>query len=91
LIDEVLRRGLIHRKLSGLGHIGWPDRMVLGHGGRIAFIEVKRPGQVPTVLQSRILQLLQQLGFYATYIDNIEDGKKVLEEVFPDTKKIRPA
>lgn len=54
------------------GHVGVPDRVVIRPGGRVAFVEVKRPGQKPTKLQMHVLELLRQLGCQAVWVDSKE-------------------
>ncbi len=40
-----------------------PDRIVLLHGGKMAFVEVKTPGEKPRPLQLSRHRLLRWLGF----------------------------
>jgi hypothetical protein len=54
------------------GHAGVPDRVVIRPGGRVAFVEVKRPGQKPTKLQLHVLEQLRQLGCQAVWVDSKE-------------------
>lgn len=42
---------------------GWPDRIVFASKGRIAFIELKRPGGILARRQNLIGKLLRRLGF----------------------------
>ena len=51
---------------------GVPDRIVFLPGGRIMFVELKRPGQVPTALQSRIHGMLTKLGADVRVVDSLE-------------------
>ena len=51
---------------------GVPDRIVFLPGGRIIFAELKRPGQRPTPLQSRIHQMLTDLGADVRVVDSLE-------------------
>ena len=57
------------RKMNGLGYRSWPDRMFIGPGF-VAFIEFKRPKEVPTTLQQRILDELVEFGHNARYFDD---------------------
>jgi hypothetical protein len=65
-------------KFSPDGTRGLPDRIVLGPGGTIFFIEFKRPGEKPTRLQSYIHGILKDLGFDVYVCDDAEKAKKIL-------------
>ncbi len=66
-LDRLAREagGVAHK----LGLQGWPDRMVLLPGGVVGFLELKRPGKIPTPLQFQRLRLLSRLGFVADWTD----------------------
>ena len=74
-----VKHGFTFIKLMGMK--GIPDRMVLGPGKVVAFLEVKRPGQKPTPIQQYRLKSLRDLGFTATWVDNIDDGKQFIKEL----------
>jgi hypothetical protein len=61
LIGEVERHGGVALKFTGAR--GMPDRIVLLPGGRIAFVEVKRPGQRARKLQAYWLGVFEWYGF----------------------------
>jgi hypothetical protein len=71
---------LVALKLNILGYRGWPDRMFLGENRCIFFIEFKRPGNVPTELQSQIHKLLKRWGFSIYVVDGTEEAKRVIEK-----------
>jgi hypothetical protein len=56
-------------KLSAMGAVGWPDRLVLLPGGVAGFLELKRPGKAPTAMQMHRLDRLRALGYEADYAD----------------------
>ncbi|WP_028125410.1 VRR-NUC domain-containing protein [Eremococcus coleocola] len=60
---------------------GIPDRIVLLPGGKIAFVEVKAPGEKPRKLQIRRMNQLQALGFNCYVLDKAEDIPALLEEI----------
>ena len=51
------------------GWNGAPDRIVLLPGGRIGFVEVKRPGQKPRAIQTVRHRELRELGFDVFVLD----------------------
>ena len=51
------------------GNAAVPDRMVLFPGGRIAFVELKAPGNEPTPLQMLQQKRLRDLGFEVFTVD----------------------
>lgn len=65
------------------GNSGVPDRIVLLPGGRIIFVETKRPkGGRVSGLQRFWNRVLRDLGFTAVFIfdqDDLEAFKKTLE------------
>lgn len=74
--------GCITVKMAMSGHRGIPDRLFLRRGVA-AFLEVKAPGRRPTELQLRYIRELNSQGFAASWVDNIADGRKFLNDVFP--------
>lgn len=70
-------RGAIFWKLVVSGYPGVPDRLMLSHGGRIAFIEFKAPGKKPTPLQLAWHDKLRGLGFDVHVIDNVSDFERI--------------
>jgi len=59
-------------KLSIISRRGYPDRVLLYPGGRVEFVELKRPGKKPRKLQEKRLRELRDLGFTAEYLDTLE-------------------
>ena len=72
------RRGLCPKWVSP-GMDGVPDRIILLPGGRIAFAELKAPGQKPRPLQLRRKAQLERLGFAVHVIDNVNQIGGVLD------------
>jgi hypothetical protein len=81
LVKTVRAVGGICPKLVSPGMDGMPDRMVLLPGGRIAFAELKAPGQRPRPLQVRRMAQLSRLGFRVYVIDGLEQINEVLQEI----------
>ena len=56
------------------GWSGVPDRIVLMPGGRVYFVELKRPkNSKVSALQEKWRQWLMELGFWAQYVYNEDD------------------
>ena len=77
----VKKRGGICPKFVSPGFDGVPDRIVLLPGGRMAFVEVKAPGQKPRPLQIARQKLLERLGFRVYVLDSIEQIGGILDEI----------
>ena len=63
------------------GENGVPDRICILPGGKIIFIELKRPGRKDGVSARRkkMFRVLKSLGCKAWRIDNLEDLKARLQ------------
>lgn len=81
LIKAVRQEGGVCWKFTSPGTAGIPDRIVLMPGGRIAFVEVKAPGEKPRKLQLSRHRLLRRLGFQVYVLDALEDIEKIIKEV----------
>ena len=84
LVKAIKTVGGIAPKLACPGFDGMPDRIVLMPGGRMAFVEVKAPGQKPRALQAARHELLRRLGFKVFVLDNDADIKNIVSEVMPE-------
>lgn len=71
LVVELLTRGHLCLKLHTPGFNGIPDRLCLMKGGRVAFVELKAPGERPKPHQHRRHALLRELGFQVEVIDTV--------------------
>lgn len=81
LVDAVKNRGGICWKFVSPGTAGVPDRIILMPFGRIAFVEVKAPGEVPRPLQRSRHRLLRRLGFRVYVMDGKEQIGGMLDEI----------
>lgn len=68
-------------KFVSPGMNGMPDRLVLMPEGRMAFVEVKAPGQKPRKLQLRRHRQLQVLGFPVYVLDSGEAIPELVETI----------
>ncbi len=81
LVNSVKEQGGICWKFTSPGTAGVPDRIILMPEGRIAFVEVKAPGEKPRPLQQSRHRLLRRLGFKVYVLDALEDIEKIISEV----------
>jgi hypothetical protein len=70
LLTEVKAHGGVCWKFTSPGTAGVPDRIILMPGGKIAFVEVKAPGEKPRRLQLVRHRLLRKLGFRVYILDH---------------------
>ena len=81
LVAEVKKAGGICPKWVAMGFDGVPDRIALFPGGKIAFVEVKAPGEQPRPLQRARHELLRRLGFKVFVLDNVEKIGGMIDEI----------
>lgn len=87
LVKIVRRHGGKCPKWVSPGWAGVPDRLCLLPGGRIIFVETKRPkGSRVAALQKKWRQWLQELGFIVMHVYNEEDLEALellIREILP--------
>ena len=81
LVAEVKKAGGICPKWVAPGFDGVPDRIAMFPGGKIAFVEVKAPGEKPRPLQRARHELLRKLGFRVYILDEIEKIGGIIDEI----------
>ena len=81
LVRMVKSAGGMAPKFVSPGLDGMPDRIVLMPDGRIAFVEVKAPGQTPRPLQISRHVLLRQLGFKVHVLDTTKQIGGIIDEI----------
>lgn len=81
LVQMVRKAGGQCYKFTSPGTAGMPDRCVILPGGRIAFVEIKAPGQKPRPLQQRRHQQLQALGVMVHTLDNPNHIQDLIHEI----------
>ncbi len=81
LVRTVKSAGGIAPKFVSPGLDGMPDRIVLLPKGRMAFVEVKAPGEKPRPLQLARHRLLRALGFQVYVLDDPAQIGEILDEI----------
>lgn len=81
LVNTIKAAGGICPKWVAPGFDGVPDRIILMPGGKIAFVEVKAPGEKPRPLQRARHELLRKLGFRVYVLDEIEKIGGMIDEI----------
>ena len=81
LVAAVRAAGGIAPKFTSPGFDGVPDRLALLPGGRMAFVEVKAPGEKPRPLQEARHRLLRRLGFKVYVLDDKRQIGGMLDEI----------
>ena len=81
LVTEVKKRGGLAIKFTSPSLDGVPDRLVLFHGGRVAFVELKAPGKSLRPLQQKRVKQIAALGFMVYIVNNKEMIGGVLDEI----------
>lgn len=81
LATEVKKRGGLAVKFVSPGLNGVPDRLVLFPGGKMAFVELKAPGETMRPLQQYRTRQLAALGFRVYTVDRKERIGGILDEI----------
>ena len=81
LVKAVKAKGGLALKFICPGLNGVPDRLVLLPKGKIAFIELKAPGEKMRPLQVKRKRQLESLGFLVYCIDGAEQIGVILNAI----------
>ena len=81
LVNAVKKQGGLCWKFISPGTAGVPDRIVLMQKGKVAFVEVKAPGETMRLLQEKRKRQLESLGFKVFCLDSERDIPKVISEI----------
>ena len=81
LVTETRKRGGMALKFVSPSFAGMPDRLILLPDGKMAFVEVKAPGQKPRPLQEKRHAMLRKLGFKVFVLDAASDIPMMLKKV----------
>jgi hypothetical protein len=77
--DYAKSKGLLVYKFTSPARAAVPDRMLITPNGHVFFCEFKAAGKKPTEAQAREHQRLQQHKISVFVIDNIDDGKTMVD------------
>ena len=81
LKHAIVAQGGLALKFVSPGLAGVPDRLILLPNAKIAFTELKAPGQNLRPLQQKRKRQLEELGFAVFTIDSVAAMKEFLQEV----------
>ena len=87
LVARIKREGGLCPKFVSPGSDGWPDRLVLMPGGKIAFVELKATGEKPRPLQLQRHAQLRDLGFSVFVVDDPAQIPEVLALLQAKTRR----
>lgn len=81
LVERVEALGGLCLKVTTLGRRGFPDRLVIRHGGRVQFVELKKPrGSRLSIHQRQYRALLEALGADYTVVKTEADIARLLSQ-----------
>jgi hypothetical protein len=80
--DYAKSQGWLVYKFTSPARHAVPDRLLL-RNGRVIFIEFKRGGEKPSPPQEREHKRLRDAGITVYVIDNVEDGKRMIDAENP--------
>lgn len=84
LVQKVKAMGGLAPKFVSPGLNGVPDRIILLQNGKIAFAEIKAPGEKMRPLQVRRKTQLERLGFSVYCVDDVAQIDSILKEIGGD-------
>ena len=85
-LESSIERELVRKspvpliKLNTRSGRGWPDRFALLPGGRVFWIELKRPGGKTSKMQDHIHGVLRFLGHDVGVFDSVDDALGAIRE-----------
>jgi len=77
VVDHAKNTGWLTYKFKGQKSV--PDRVFIKNGN-ILYIEFKAPGEKPTALQQRTINMMLKFGASVSVVDDIDKGKRLLDD-----------
>ena len=74
-----VKNGCLYWKFTSPGVAGVPDRMIVPPTGGATFLELKRAGEVPDILQHRRLEQLRERDVRCGWTDSVQGGKDFID------------
>jgi hypothetical protein len=81
LTEKVREVGGLCFKFTSPGVVGVPDRLVLLSKGKIAFVEVKKPGEELRPIQAKRKKQIEALGFKVYVLDGLEKIGGIIDDI----------
>ena len=81
LCEAVKAVGGLALKFVSPGFDGVPDRLILIAYGKLAFVEVKAPGEKPRPLQVARINKIRSLGFRVYVLDDEKNIQRIIDEI----------
>ena len=81
ICDWAKAQGIRTYKFISPGRKGVPDRMFM-KDGIVSFLEIKRPGEKPTLLQCREIRMMLEQSVLAFWCDNAPQGIQILTNIY---------
>ncbi len=81
LVKAVKAIGGMCLKFVSPGTNAVPDRIILVSLGKIAFVEVKAPGEKPRPLQVLRIKQIRNLGFKVYILDDVSKIGEILDDI----------
>lgn len=86
LVDRCRELGIMCLKFTSPGHVGVPDRVLMGHDANgdatTLFVEVKRPGEVPRPAQVHMITRMRDHGQHVVVADSKSQIDALLDDYF---------
>lgn len=78
IVKWAKREGFLTPKVKFV-EAGFPDRLFISPFGHTIFMEIKKPGEVPTPIQLHRIEQLTKRGVPAIWVDSVLEGINVLK------------